>query len=222
MTAFVRGCYSRLVSAYCAQLKQNPWRTQALTSAALWCGEAARRQRKLQTARLGVERAFVACASPRDVRPLAIFDNCDAGSPRARRRRGAGDVVAQAIEQEPSAGAASGVEGTDVNRALLVTVYGGAFVGPLGHGWYELLERVTTRIWQAGSARCIAAKIAADTVVFGPIHVASASRASPPPLRAARCPLRCVRMALRTFPLGTCAFGRFRSRRPRPPQASLD
>jgi hypothetical protein len=67
---------------------------------------------------------------------------------------------------------------TDVRRAALVTLYGGCFVGPLGHAWYEALERVATRVWAPGSPRCIAAKIAADTLVFGPIHVASACAAA--------------------------------------------
>jgi hypothetical protein len=114
---------------------------------------------------------------------------------RSRHCRGTGDVVAQSVERGGggecrSAAACSSDDGadaaasaprdaaTDVRRAALVTLYGGCFVGPLGHAWYELLERVATRVWAPGSPRCIAAKIAADTLVFGPIHVASACAAA--------------------------------------------
>ena len=85
-------------------------------------------------------------------------------------------MAAQSIERSGDASAAqpaAAAGGTDARRVALVTAYGGLFVGPLGHGWYELLDRVTRRYWAAGTVRCIAAKIAADTVVFGPVHVAS-------------------------------------------------
>jgi hypothetical protein len=93
-------------------------------------------------------------------------------------RRGAGDVAAQSIEHSgsDSAGGSDAPQtppaqrSTDVRRVALVTAYGGLFVGPLGHGWYELLDKVTRRYWAAGSVRCIAAKIVADTVCFGPVR----------------------------------------------------
>jgi len=90
-------------------------------------------------------------------------------------------VAAQSIEHSgsDSAGGSDAPQtppaqrGTDARRVALVTAYGGLFVGPLGHGWYELLDKVSRRYWAAGSVRCIAAKIVADTVCFGPVHVAS-------------------------------------------------
>ena len=158
MAAALRGAYARLLELYCAQLQRSPWTTQAATSALLWCAPAA---------------AVCAQRTPRHRR---------AAHARARahpRRRGAGDVAAQSIERTGDAGGGGGAApaaapgGTDARRVALVTAYGGLFVGPLGHAWYELLDRVTRRYWPAGSVRCIAAKIAADTVVFGPVHVAS-------------------------------------------------
>ncbi len=110
-------------------------------------------------------------------------------------------MAAQQVEHVGEPRDAPGA-GVDTRRLALVTAYGGAFVGPLGHGWYELLDRVTTRIWAPGTPRCIAAKIAADTVVFGPIHVASACarRCAAAPRAAA--PLRRLRRAPRA---GACS-----------------
>ena len=105
-----------------------------------------------------------------------------AHAPPLCRHRGAGDVAAQSIERAGGDSACSSDTpqtpppahgGTDVRRGALVTAYGGLFVGPLGHGWYELLDKVARRYWAPGSVRCIAAKIAADTICFGPVHVAS-------------------------------------------------
>jgi hypothetical protein len=175
MAAAFRGAYQRLVDAYCSKLSSNPWTTQALTSAALWCVER-RPHKTANAARHNRKRAAILFASR-----LACC--------LVPARRGAGDFVAQGVEHgaAPAAVRTAGTDcaddvdscsgitsSTDVRRVALVTLYGGCFVGPLGHGWYEFLDRAARRVWPAGSPRCIAAKIAADTVIFGPIHVASA------------------------------------------------
>jgi hypothetical protein len=36
MAALMRTFYSRVVDAYCAQLRARPWTTQAASSAVLW------------------------------------------------------------------------------------------------------------------------------------------------------------------------------------------
>ena len=104
--------------------------------------------------------------------------------------RGAGDALAQRLEsptvesggqvplaREPTAAspAAEGESrrGIDARRVGLVTCYGALFVGPLGHWWYEQLDRTVSHRFAAGSVRAIGSKIALDTVVFNPIHVSS-------------------------------------------------
>lgn len=87
------------------------------------------------------------------------------------RGRGAGDVAAQRLERQTAEEPAGGA---DLRRVGLVTLYGGAFIGPLGHAWLEALELGTRRAGLAsGSPRAIAAKLVADTMLFGPVHVAS-------------------------------------------------
>jgi len=84
---------------------------------------------------------------------------------------GAGDIAAQRVESSHADKPAAAL---DVRRASLVTLYGGAFIGPLGHAWLEALEHGTRRAGLAGgSSRAIAAKLVADTLLFGPVHVAS-------------------------------------------------
>ena len=44
--------------------------------------------------------------------------------------------------------------------------------GTIGHWWYRELDRWALRYFRGGSARFVAAKVAADGLVFGPVHVA--------------------------------------------------
>ena len=44
--------------------------------------------------------------------------------------------------------------------------------GTIGHWWYRELDRWALRYFRGGSARFVAAKAAADGLVFGPVHVA--------------------------------------------------
>lgn len=79
---------------------------------------------------------------------------------------GAGDVVAQKAETEKG-------HLTDWRRVCCITAYGAGFVGPLGHAWYEGLDKVARRVCDAGTARFVAVKVVADTVMFNPVHVIS-------------------------------------------------
>lgn len=49
---------------------------------------------------------------------------------------------------------------------------GAARAGPVGHTWYEVLDRVARRRFAPGSFSFIATKVVGDEVVFGPVHVA--------------------------------------------------
>jgi len=51
-------------------------------------------------------------------------------------------------------------------------LYGGMVNGTIGHWWYRELDRWALRYFRGGSARFVAAKVAADGLVFGPVHVA--------------------------------------------------
>ena len=158
---------------YCNALRNRPYTTQSITSAILWYVGAEPCGQRCTSTLAGA--LLTPCWAPQLAPQLA---------PHARR--GTGDVIAQRLEatpatersteqREPTA-ASPGytVEGqTDLRRVSLVTAYGFAVVGPLGHWWYEKLDTMCTRRWAQGTARLIGAKIVLDTVVFNPVHVSS-------------------------------------------------
>jgi hypothetical protein len=43
--------------------------------------------------------------------------------------------------------------------------------GPVGHGWYVLLDRLACNRFRVGSPSFIATKVVLDEGLFGPIHV---------------------------------------------------
>lgn len=45
--------------------------------------------------------------------------------------------------------------------------------GPFGNWWYKSLDATAARYFRPGAASFIAAKVLADTVVFGPLHIAA-------------------------------------------------
>lgn len=61
----------------------------------------------------------------------------------------------------------------DWRRVLTLSLFGAAFVAPVGHLWYESLDYVVSKRLnlQAGSVRFISAKIIADTLILGPLHL---------------------------------------------------
>ena len=77
---------------------------------------------------------------------------------------GAGDLLAQRLEHD------GGKWKVDRERIAITSSYGFFLVGPSGHMWYEFLDRAMTRLFTPATWRFIAAKIAADSVVFGPLH----------------------------------------------------
>ncbi len=46
------------------------------------------------------------------------------------------------------------------------------WAGPVGHKWYEVLDKAARRRFAPGSLKFIATKVVGDEVVFGPVHVA--------------------------------------------------
>lgn len=48
----------------------------------------------------------------------------------------------------------------------------GVVLAPVGHKWYMVLESVLARRMAMGFWTMIGAKLAADTVLFGPVHIA--------------------------------------------------
>ena len=44
---------------------------------------------------------------------------------------------------------------------------------PCSEAWYKLLDRIVAKRFAPGSARFVAAKVAVDSVVFGPAHIAA-------------------------------------------------
>ena len=80
----------------------------------------------------------------------------------------AGDVVAQQIRSSSHTES----QGLDLRRSGQNALYGGMVNGTIGHWWYRELDRWALRYFRGGSARFVAAKVAADGLVFGPVHVA--------------------------------------------------
>ena len=80
----------------------------------------------------------------------------------------AGDVVAQRIAQSP--GRHASPFRLDVTRSLHHAWFGGLVEGTAGHVWYQQLDRWANRWFVRGSLRFIAAKVAMDGLVFGPVH----------------------------------------------------
>ncbi|KAK1312513.1 hypothetical protein QJS10_CPA07g00733 [Acorus calamus] len=96
---------------------------------------------------------------------------------------GLGDVTAQAITHSSSS-----VKNNKSNnkfqdrddefkinwrRAAVTSMFGFSFVGPIGHLWYERLDRfMRLRLQlQPKTMRFVAAKVAADGIIFGPIDL---------------------------------------------------
>jgi protein Mpv17 len=51
--------------------------------------------------------------------------------------------------------------------------YGGLFNGVVGHAWYIALDKGMKRVAVPGTVGFVGGKVLADTVIFGPFHVAA-------------------------------------------------
>ncbi|KAG6518189.1 protein Mpv17-like [Zingiber officinale] len=60
----------------------------------------------------------------------------------------------------------------DWRRVAITSMFGFAFVGPVGHYWYEYLDRSMRRLQlQPKSLKFVTAKVAADGLIFGPLDL---------------------------------------------------
>ncbi|KAH7283852.1 hypothetical protein KP509_34G026800 [Ceratopteris richardii] len=89
-----------------------------------------------------------------------------------------GDCAAQRLDstfEDKQDNHASSRKGLDYRRVALTSSFGLLFVGPVGHLWYEGLEHVVKHRlkFQPNSAKFITAKVLADGLIFGPIHLFS-------------------------------------------------
>lgn len=84
----------------------------------------------------------------------------------------AGDAVCQKLEKKSDAGSHA-AEGFNFRRTGVNALYGGAFLGPVGHFWYNALDAAVSKALPGGGARMICAKLVADLGLFGPIHLAA-------------------------------------------------
>ncbi|KAK9803230.1 hypothetical protein WJX73_007509 [Symbiochloris irregularis] len=77
---------------------------------------------------------------------------------------GVGDIISQRVD---------GDDRLDLPRTAWTAFFGAALIGPAGHAWYQALDRVVGGRFTRGTMTFIVAKVAADELTFGPLHVAS-------------------------------------------------
>lgn len=81
-------------------------------------------------------------------------------------------MLAQRIARQPEqTGSSTPDDGLDMKRSVHNGVYGGLVNGTVGHRWYQELDKWALRWFRAGTGRFVAAKVAGDGLVFGPLHV---------------------------------------------------
>lgn len=60
----------------------------------------------------------------------------------------------------------------DWRRVAITSMFGFAFVGPVGHYWYEYLDRAMRRLkLQPKSLKFVTAKVVTDGLIFGPLDL---------------------------------------------------
>ncbi|GLC42063.1 Protein Mpv17 [Pleodorina starrii] len=77
---------------------------------------------------------------------------------------GLGDAMAQRIETR-------GRGGVDSRRVALTAAFGGAVIGPAGHGWYLMLESLVLKLGLACSIKSMLLKVAVDNLLYSPAYV---------------------------------------------------
>lgn len=72
-----------------------------------------------------------------------------------------------------TAGSSSDADGGyDLRRASLTALFGATFVGPVGHFWYQAIDRWCKALIPKGGPAFIATKVLIDTAAMGPFYVA--------------------------------------------------
>ncbi|EFJ12200.1 hypothetical protein SELMODRAFT_124507 [Selaginella moellendorffii] len=78
-----------------------------------------------------------------------------------------------AIDPQVEPGPGKDKDGLNWKRVGISSMFGVGFVGPVGHFWYEGLEHLVHNKLRLRpkSLRFLATKLAADALIFGPIHL---------------------------------------------------
>lgn len=76
---------------------------------------------------------------------------------------GLGDVIAQKVAEKKTV--------LDNRRVASTAGFGMAFMGPVGHFWYQGLDSWIARAFRIGTPSFLAAKVFADSAILGPIYV---------------------------------------------------
>jgi len=76
---------------------------------------------------------------------------------------GVGDMASQRVERKKN---------FDWRRTMQTMAYAGCCLGPIGHFWYLGLDTVAARYLQPGTLANVATKVLADSLIYGPLHVA--------------------------------------------------
>lgn len=84
----------------------------------------------------------------------------------------AGDALCQKLEKSHEGGDHSS-KGFDFRRTVVNAIYGGVFLGPAGHLWYNAMDATVAKALPGGGARMIAVKLVADLGLFGPAYLAA-------------------------------------------------
>ncbi|KAF0917333.1 hypothetical protein E2562_017507 [Oryza meyeriana var. granulata] len=93
---------------------------------------------------------------------------------------GLGDTGAQAVTHYSAPGRSHRAKNPedkdkefkiDWKRVGITSSFGFAFVGPVGHYWYEYLDRFILRRYQPKTFKFVASKVAADGLLFGPVDL---------------------------------------------------
>ena len=90
--------------------------------------------------------------------------------------RGIGDFLAQNIEMQAHhasdrQASQRSDESLDTYRFGIVTGYGAIANGTFGHAWYQALDVAARRWYVPGSKEFVIAKVVADSLIYGPLHV---------------------------------------------------
>ncbi|KAK9130934.1 hypothetical protein Sjap_011421 [Stephania japonica] len=91
---------------------------------------------------------------------------------------GTGDIIAQSITHSTLKKRRQNTDADepfkiDWKRVAITSSFGFAFVGPVGHFWYEALDRLVRNRFQLQpkTFRFIVSKVAVDAIIFGPLDL---------------------------------------------------
>lgn len=148
----------QLWSAYERQLERHPIPTQMTTSFLLWgSGDliAQRIEHHQQRQELLLKQQQ---RQQQGKKQKAV-----AGPPPGSSAVGGGSS---------SSSSSSGDAEYDMRRAFFTALFGATFVGPVGHFWYQAIDRWCKVLVPKGGPAFIAAKVLLDTAAMGPFYVA--------------------------------------------------